>query len=244
MHIAGPAIVCAVLPHGEHGAIVRALTPRDGLIAGYVRGGRSRRLRPVLLAGNVIAAEFRARSEEQLATLTAELIASRAGLLAEPLAAAGIDWTTALAATALPEGQAYPHIHDALEGVLGAIEAAPSARGWATSLVRYELLMLAELGFGLDLTRCAAGGDPDDLAYVSPKSGCAVGRVAGSGYADRLLALPRFLIEGGAAAEWADVFAGLRLTGHFLERDLLTGRAARILPARGRLVDRLGMAGG
>jgi DNA repair protein RecO (recombination protein O) len=145
-----PAIVVAVRAHGEHGAIVRALTPADGLQAGYVRGGRSRRLRPVLVPGNVIAAEFRARTEEQLAHLTAELAHSRAFLLSEPLAAAGIEWATALTAAALPEGQPYPRLFEGLDGLLAAIEAAPSARGWAAALVRYELLVLAQLGFGLD----------------------------------------------------------------------------------------------
>ncbi len=161
MHIVAEAIVVAVRPHGEHGAIVRALTRRDGVRAGYVRGGRSRRLRPVLVPGNRIQAEFRARGDEQLATLAAELIHSRAFLLSEPLAAAGIEWAAALTAAALPEAQPYPRVHDGLEGLLGAIEAAPSARGWAVALVRYELLVLAELGFGLDAG--ALGGLPARL---------------------------------------------------------------------------------
>lgn len=150
MRIESPAIVVAVRSHGEHGAIVRALTPADGLQAGYVRGGRSRRLRSVLVPGNLIQAEFRARTEEQLAHLTAELAHSRAFLLSEPLAAAGIEWATALTAAALPEGQPYPRLFEGLDGLLAAIEAAPSARGWAVALVRYEMLLLAQLGFGLD----------------------------------------------------------------------------------------------
>ena len=136
--------------HGEHGVIARGLTAEHGLLAGYVRGGRSTRLRPVLTAGNIVTAEFRARTEGQLAALTVELVASRAGLLETPLAAAALDWVTALAAATLPEGQPYPRIHAALEGVLGAIEMAPSARGWLPGLVRYESLVLAELGFGSD----------------------------------------------------------------------------------------------
>lgn len=150
MHLETPAIVCAVRAHGEHGAIVRALTPADGLQAGYVRGGKSRRLKPVLVPGNLVQAELRARTDEQLATLTVELIHSRAFLLSEPLAAAGIDWAAALTAAALPEGQPYPRLYEGLDGLLAAIEAAPSARGWAAALVRYELLLLGELGFGLD----------------------------------------------------------------------------------------------
>jgi DNA repair protein RecO (recombination protein O) len=145
-----PAIVCAVRAHGEHGAIVRALTPGDGVQPGYVRGGRSRRLRPVLVPGNLVQAEYRARTEEQLASLIVELVHSRASLLSEPLASAGIEWATALTAAALPEAQPYPRLFQGLDGLLSAIEAAPSARGWAAALVRYELLLLGELGFGLD----------------------------------------------------------------------------------------------
>jgi DNA repair protein RecO (recombination protein O) len=150
MHLACQAIICAVRAHGEHGAIVRALTPGEGIQAGYVRGGKSRRLRPVLVPGNLVAADYRARTEEQLAHLGVELIHSRAFLLSEPLASAGIEWATALTAAALPEGQPYPRLFEGLDGLLNAIEAAPSARGWAAALVRYELLLLGELGFGLD----------------------------------------------------------------------------------------------
>ena len=150
MHLSTPAIIVAVRAHGEHGAIVRALTPDDGVQPGYVRGGKSRRLRPVLVPGNLVQADYRARTDEQLAFLGVELIHSRAFLLSEPLASAGIDWATALTAAALPEGQAYARVYDGLDGLLNAIEAAPSARGWAAALVRYELLVLAELGFGLD----------------------------------------------------------------------------------------------
>ena len=238
MHITTEAIVCAVRTHGEHGVIARLMTPAEGLQPGYVRGGRSRRLRPVLIAGNVVQAEYRARTEQQLAALTVELVHSRAGLHGEPLAAAAIDWATALTATTLPEGQAYPHVHAALGGVLDAVEAAPAARGWATALVRYELLILSELGFGLDLSRCAATGASDDLAWVSPKSGAAVSREGGAPYAGRLLPLPPFLLAGGAA-EWSDIFAGLRLTGHFVERDLLGERRAPVLAGRERLIERL-----
>ena len=232
------AIVCALRSHGEHGAIARLLTPDHGLMAGYVRGGRSRAIRPVLLPGNAVKAEFRARTEDQLAGLTVEMAHSRAPLLAEPLAAAAIDWACALTAAALPEGTPYPALYQALDGVLGAVEAAPAARGWAVALIRYELLLLAELGFGLDLTRCAATGGGEYLAFVSPRSAAAVSRAAAMGYEDRLLPLPPFLIEGGSG-EWAEILDGLRLTGFFLERSVLTERRADVLAARERLVDRL-----
>jgi DNA repair protein RecO (recombination protein O) len=238
MHVEALAIICAVRAHGEHGAIVRALTPVDGMLAGYVRGGRSRRLRPVLVPGNLVRADFRARTEEQLPALTVELSESRAGMMSEALPAAAIEWATALTATILPEAQPFPRLYSALDGVLAAVSAAPAARGWASAMVRYELLLLTELGFGLDLSACVASGATDELAFVSPKSGGAVSRAAGALYRDRLLPLPSFLLEGGAG-EWGDIIDGFRLTGHFLERDLLHGRAYDILAARERLVDRL-----
>ncbi len=238
MQLRAEAIVLTVRAHGEHGAVVRALTPDDGVRAGYVRGGRSRRMRPVLQPANVVLGEWRARTEDALAGLAVELVHSRAALHSEPLAAAALDWATALTAAALPEAQPYPYLHAALDGVLGAVEAAPAARGWAAALVRYELLLLAELGFGLDLERCVVTGTGDDLAFVSPRSGGAVSRAAATGYEARLLRLPAFLRAGGAA-EWGDVLDGLALTGHFLARDLLHGRAAEALAARERLVERL-----
>jgi len=150
MHIRAEAIVLAVRAHGEHNAVVRALTRDDGMQPGYVRGGRSTRLRPILQPANLVLGEWRSRTDEQLAGLTVELLHSRAPLFAEPLPAAALEWVTVLAAAALPEGQPYPRLYAALDGVIAAIEAAPAARGWAVALVRYELLMLAELGYGLE----------------------------------------------------------------------------------------------
>jgi DNA repair protein RecO (recombination protein O) len=151
MHLRAEALILAVRQHGEHGSIVRALTAKHGLQAGYVRGGRSRRIRPILQPANLVLGEWRARTEEQLAGLTVELITSRAPLFAEPLPAAALEWVTALTATALPEAQPYPRLYGALDGVIGAIEAAPAARGWAVALARFELLVLAELGYGMEL---------------------------------------------------------------------------------------------
>lgn len=241
MHIVADAIVLAARQHGEHGLVVRALTERDGVQPGYVRGGRSRRLRPVLQPGNAVRGEWRARTAEQLPALTAELLRSLGPLHTEPLAAAAIEWVTALPAAALPEAQPYPRLYAGLDGMLGAIEAAPAARGWAGALVRFELLVLAELGFGLDLTRCVVTGAADDLAWVSPKSGGAVSRAAAAGYERQLLRLPPFLTSNAAAADadGAALLDGLALTGHFLARDVLVDRRAEPLAARARLTDRL-----
>ena len=217
---------------------MRALTRNHGVQPGYVRGGRSRRLRPVLQPANEMMGEWRARTGEQLAALTVELVESRAALHVEPLAAAALEWVTALTAATLPEAQPYPRLYDALDGVVAAVAAAPSARGWAPALVRYELLLLAELGFGLDLSRCVATGADEQLDFVSPRSGGAVSRVGATGYEERLLRLPSFLAVGGPA-DWPAVFDRLRLTGHFLSRDLLVDRRVDVAAARERLVERL-----
>ena len=237
------AIVCALRSHGEHGAIVRLMTPEQGLVAAYIRGARGRRMRPVLIAGNVVQAELSARTESQLPQASVELVHSRGPLLSEPLPAAAIEWATVLTATALPEGQPYPPLYQALAGLLDAIEAAPTASGWGAALVRYELLLLAELGFGLDLERCAVSGGNDDLVAVSPKSGRAVSAAEAEPYAGKLLPLPPFVRNGGSAS-WDEIGQGLDLTGHFLLRDVLTDRQRPIAAARERLVDRLRRAGG
>ena len=231
-------IVCALHHHGEHGVIARLLTPAMGLVAGYVRGGRSRTMRPILIPGNVVAAELRGRATSRLASLTVELEHSRAPLLAEPLPAAAIEWACALTAVTLPEEHSYPALHSALSALLDAIEAAPAARGWAVALVQYERLLLAELGFGLDLGACAVAGTANDLAYVSPSTGRAVSRVGAMGYEARLLSLPPFLREGGEA-NWPDIMDGLALTGHFLRRNLLGDRRVDVFAARERLTERL-----
>lgn len=213
--------------------MVRALTPSHGLLAGYVRGGRSRRLRPVLMVGNTVNAEYRARVDEQLAALTVELARSRVHLATDPLAAAALAWLGALVATALPEALPFPAVHPRLDALLDAIGVA-DALHWTADLIRFELHLLADLGFGIDLTRCAATGQTHDLAYVSAKSRSAVNRTSGAPYAGRLLPLPPFLLES-SDPDWKQIGDGLRLTGDFLVHDILEGRSTRILPARARL---------
>lgn len=243
MRFTTPAIFLSLRPHGEHGAVVRMITPDHGLQAAYVRGARGRRMRPVLMAGNQVDAAFASRTDNQLPQATIELLHSRGPLLAEPLPAAAIDWATALTATALPEGQPYPRLYAALDGLLAAIEASPAASGWGAALVRYELLLLAELGFGLDLDRCAVTGDDAELIAVSPRSGRAVSAAEAEPYLGKLLALPRFVRDGGTAS-WSEIIDGLALTGHFLMRDVITDRATPVAEARHRLVDRLRRAAG
>jgi len=148
MHITAPAIVCVSRPHGETAAIVRLLTENHGLVAGYVAGGRGRQMRPVLVPGNVVEAELRARVEGQLPYAKLELVTSRGPWLGEPLPAAAIGWATSLTAAALPERHAYPPLYPALAALLDAICHAPSARGWLPALLAYEVLLLRELGYG------------------------------------------------------------------------------------------------
>ena len=243
MRVGTSAIVLALRSHGEHGAVVRLLTPEHGLQAAYVRGARGRRMRPVLMPGNLVEAQLSARTDTQLPQASVELVHSRGPLFAEPLPAAAIEWATALTATVLPEQQPYRRLHAALSALLDAVEAAPSAVGWGSGLVRYELLVLAELGFGLDLESCAVTGSSDDLVAVSPRSGRAVSAAEAEPYAGKLLRLPGFLRDGSSAG-WPDILDGLELSGHFLHRDLLTDRAESVLGARERLLERLRRAAG
>lgn len=161
MHVRAPAILVAARQHGETAVIARFLTQEYGIVAGYVAGGRGRRLRPVVIPGNLVDLQLSARSESQLPFAKIELTESRGPWLAEPLPAAAIGWITALTTSALPERQPYPSLFQALEATLSAICHAPSARGWASALVGYEILLLRELGYG--------GGDarPEgDMAQV------------------------------------------------------------------------------
>jgi DNA repair protein RecO (recombination protein O) len=243
MRIVTPAIVVALRAHGEHGAVVRLMTPDHGLQAAYVRGAKGRRLRPILLPGNQVEATLSARTETQLPQATVELVHSRGPLLSEPLPAAAIDWACALTATALPEAQPYPRLYEALDGLLAAVEAAPAASGWGSAMVRYELLLLAEQGFGLDLDQCAVSGDDADLIAVSPRSGRAVSAAEAGPYLGKLLPLPRFIREGGIG-NWDEILEGLALSGHFLMRDIIADRSAPVAEGRSRMVERMKRAAG
>jgi DNA repair protein RecO (recombination protein O) len=148
MHLRAPAILLAARAHGETAVIARLLTEQAGMVAGYVAGGRGRQLRPVLIPGNLVEAELRARSDSQLPFARLELRESRGPWLGEPLPAAAIGWVCAMTATALPERNPYPALYSALGGLLEAICHAPSARGWLRGLVAYEALLLRELGYG------------------------------------------------------------------------------------------------
>lgn len=188
MHITASAIICSVRNHGETGAIVRAFAAEQGMLAGYVAGARGRHLRPVLIPGNVIKGEWRVRTSGQLATLVAEPLRSRAHLLSEPLAIAAIDWVTALTAATLPEAHPYPRLHDALDGLLSAIELAPSARVWAGAVAQFETLLLAELGYAEEL-----GPDGAAVAMMAQNRERLVAHLLGERRADVMAARERLV---------------------------------------------------
>ncbi|MEP3760484.1 MAG: recombination protein O N-terminal domain-containing protein, partial [Marinomonas sp.] len=148
MNLRAPAILLGSRPNGETGSIARFLTEEHGLIAGYVAGGRGRQLRPIMIPGNRVAVDLRAKSASQLPFAKLELVESRGPWLTEPLPAAAIAWVCALTANSVPERNAYPQLYSALAGLLDAVCGAPSARGWLPAMITYEALLLRELGYG------------------------------------------------------------------------------------------------
>jgi DNA repair protein RecO (recombination protein O) len=217
-------IVLGVRRHGESSAIVELLTREHGRHLGLVRGGASTRLRPLLQPGNGVRAVWRARLDEHLGTYAIEGLRLRAAtLLAVSHAAYGVTHLAALARL-LPERDPHEEIYEMLERTLDDFD---DAGGAAVQVVKFELAMLAELGFGLDLGNCAATGETAELIYVSPKSGGAVSRAAGEPWRDKLMRLPAFLREGdehGATCSDQDLLDGFLITGRFLLRHVLEPR--------------------
>lgn len=230
-----PALVVALAAHGEHGAVVRFLSEHQGLVAAYVHGGRSRRLRPLLQLGNRVALDLAQRRAGQLPLASVHALASNMAMLHGPLAIAIIDYLSISAANLLPEAEPQPRLFPLIDALMAAAGAGADALALGSALVRLELALLDELGLGLDLASCAATGTRDDLAFVSPKSRQAVCRAAGQPWAARLLPLPAFLLHP-VPADAAAVAEGLRLTGHFLARDVLANGtvAERVWAARAR----------
>jgi len=230
MHWTDEAIVLATRRHGESSLILELMTPRHGRHLGLVRGGRSRRRLPFLQPGNSLSATWRARLDEHLGNFTVEPVAERASRLMEgPCGIYGLQLLAALLRL-VPERDPHPALYTALAAILDHL-ADPLVAG--ELLVRFELEILNDLGFGLDLGRCAATGGNDDLAFVSPKTGRAVSRSAGEPYADRLLPLPRFLTasrDGGPDAN--ALIDGFSLTGFFLARRVYEPRGISEPPER------------
>jgi len=230
------AIVLSAKPHGEASALAVLLTREHGRHAGLVQGGQSARNRPLLEPGNRVAARWRARLSEHLGSYTLELErATAAALLDDPLRLAALASACALIDAGLPEREPHPALYEATLALFGALDGDV----WAEVYVRWELGLLEEMGFGLDLTRCAATGstDNDQLAFVSPRTGRAVSLSAAEPFKDKLLPLPPFLVGRSAGGE-DEVAAGLALTGHFLDRHVFAQRHVEVPPARARFVDR------
>ena len=231
------AIILSVRPHGETAAIVELLTRRHGRHMGLVHGGRSRKQRPVLQIGNHVDATWKARLSEHLGHITLELRRGYAAASMERPAALTALSSMCTLAHLLPERDPHPALYEVTLFVLGFLDDDDV---WPALYVRWELALLEELGFGLDLAECAATGGNDNLIYVSPKTGRAVSASAGEPYRDRLLALPAFLAPGRAEAPSThDVAAGLKLTGYFLESRVFRPREAELPEVRSRLVHAL-----
>jgi DNA repair protein RecO (recombination protein O) len=241
MEFEDDAFVLTARAHGEAGAIVEFLTAGHGKYAAHVAGGASRRIKPFLQPGAQVIARFRARVSDQLGSASLEPVGEGpSALFDDKLALAGLAAAAAVAAGALPEREPHPGAYLAFEALTRAL-ANPDI--WPAVFVRFEAGLLQDLGFGLDLSKCAATGSLDDLIYVSPKTGRAVSRNAGEPYKDRMLKLPPFMLGAQAGLIPGDVGAGLDLTGHFLEAFIFNPLNRPLPPARLWLVDRLAEAG-
>lgn len=227
-------ILLGVRRHGEHAAILDLFTADLGRHMGVVRGGASRKMAPLLQPGAQLDATWRARLDAHLGAYSVELIRGRAAdAMGDRLALAGLSAVCAMLSFALPERHAYPALYARSLAVLDGL----GADRWAEAYLTWELALLEETGFGLDLSACAVTGVTQDLMFVSPRSGRAVSQAGAGAWADRLLPLPGAL-RGVPSGDLAEVVAGLRTTGHFLADHLAPSLGNKPLPpARQRLVD-------
>ncbi|MCK6418311.1 MAG: DNA repair protein RecO [Alphaproteobacteria bacterium] len=229
-------IVLSVRPHGENGAVLRVLSEHHGLCAGYVRGAQSSKMRGTLEPGNGLALVWQSRTEGQLGSFSVELIDNPgAVLLGDALRLGALQSACALCDAALPEQEGHPGLFHGLRALLTALDGPV----WLQAYVIWEIALLKELGFALDLGRCAGGGRRDDLAYVSPKTGRAVSAEKGQAYQDRLLVLPQFLGGPASADEAADIDCGLKLSGYFLEHWAFAHHTRGLPEARLRFMNRM-----
>jgi DNA repair protein RecO (recombination protein O) len=229
-----PAAVLEITRYGEGDALVTLLAAEHGLWRGLVKGGAARGRSATWQTGNLITARWTARQAENLGQFTGEMAYPGAALaMDDPLKLSILNAACALAAGALPEREPHPALFSGLARLLAAINIAGLA---LPILIKWELELLRELGFGLDLTSSAVAGDNDRLAFVSPRTGRAISLSAAGEWADRLLTLPPFLLENSDPTP-IDCMAGLKLTGHFLARDVFGARHRPLPPARERLYD-------
>ena len=230
-------ILLSVRRHGESAAIIEVFTPGRGRHAGVVRGGASRKLAPVLQPGAQLDVAWRARLEDHIGTFTVEPLRSRAShVMQDRLALAGLNAVTSLLLFALPEREAHPPLYARTEALLDLLGEGDV---WPLAYLRWELALLEEMGFGIDLSACAVNGArANDLSFVSPRTGRAVSRAGAGAWADRLLPLPPCLLGQGTAPD-AEIAQGYALTGHFLHAWLAPELGSKPLPeARARFVER------
>ncbi len=229
------ALVLSARPHGETAAVVTLLTPKYGRHAGLVQGGQSRTRAAWLQAGQLVEANWRARLADQLGNYALEPSAAYpAGILDDALALSGLSAACAVAETALPEREAHPAIYEGLVALIDTL----STSLWPYVYIRWELGLLRELGYGIDLSCCAVTGITTGLTHVSPRTGRAVCAEAAEPYKDKLLELPGFL-NGQSEVSIEAVRAGLKLTGHFLEHSVFAVQHQPLPAARARMVARL-----
>lgn len=228
-------VLLSVRRHGETAAIIETFTPQHGRHAGMVRGGTSRKIAPVLQPGAQLDVTWRARLDEHLGSFAVEPIQSRtAAVMNDRLALAGLNAITGLLCFCLPEREPHPLLYQRTIMLLDMLGNSPA---WPLAYLRWELSLLDEMGFGLDLVKCAVTGAIDDLAYVSPKTGCAVSAEGAGEWAEKLLLLPPCLL-GHGDGDPAEISKGLATTGFFLNKWLAPALGDRVLPpARQRLVD-------
>jgi DNA repair protein RecO (recombination protein O) len=236
VHWSDTAIILSVRKHGENSAVVRLLAREHGVYAGVVKSVTSKTNRGVIQPGNVVNATWNARLSEHLGMFKIELLKANAALIMnDSLKLASLSSACAMVEIALPERHPYQRLYHLFIAFLADLQ---ESNDWMKDYVSLELDLLAEAGFGLDLSHCAATGKTDNLIYVSPKSGRAVSREAGEPYKDKLLALPGFLNNDIQAAS-DDIRQGLNLSGYFLEHWLLSPHNRKLPPARRRLLETL-----
>ena len=236
------AILLSARRHGEGALVLQVFTPYHGRHGGLVRGGASRKNRPTYQPGNHLAITWRARLVDQLGSVTAELITPNAALVMDrPVRLAALMSACALVEKALPDRDPHPDLYNLLRQL---IDTLTTSSVWATDYVRFELAMLTDLGFGLDLSPDADLVSDADLVYVSPRTGRAVTREKAKGYEDRVLPLPGFLVGRYDDDVNAAVRDGLRLAGHFLELHLFAALDRPVPEARQALVDKLSRING
>lgn len=232
--------ILSTRPHGESSAIVEVFTAVHGRHLGVVRGGASRKMAATLMPGSHVTVAWRARLEDHLGSFTVEPLASRAGALSDRLALMGLSATCAMLGFVLAERDPHPRLYAATEPLFEVIGQVHE--GWVVDYLHWEMALLEELGYGLDLTRCAITGTRDDLSFVSPKSGRAVSRAGAGDWAPRLLPLPQCLLGQGPAT-YGEITQGLAISGHFLTR-FAEEHGRRPLPeARNRLIAALARQG-